>query len=759
MPRRYDSSEVSIDRYDDRRDHVPRSSGRRVVEDRYYDEEIDIRSRGPPPRERDRETIIREKDVRVRERQDTRPAFLQEDYGRTSSGPMVLRAREREEFEFAPRRRSPSPEPERKLEREEIIIRKNSPERRREPLPLPSARDYEREEIIVRRDDRESRGPLPRDREYERDEVIIRRDERDSRLPPSRERDYDREEVIIRRSEREPERRPPPPEPARNELVIRREEKRDERGRRSRYESDYDETIIRMEDDLYDRRLPTPSEDRKEEIIIRRDERVDDRPRYRAPSPPRRDYEREEIIIRRDERDDDTRSRYSTRTRDDYAVRPKSHERERSRIGRSDGSEHNEEIVIRRDERGGRNGEREREEIIIRKHSRSRSRSPSPARSIRPGPPREPPAPIYAPPIHQEVITHHRHIEHGFENRALALRPVSRPPSPPMPPPPRERSRSEERIQIHRQGERNGRAYHEDIIIDRDDGARSAAPRPEYDRPLERIPPPVIYDSPARRGPQRDPRDDRDIQEEADYYNQRALERSYPGEGYHGATRDWAIVDVPPGTRRVKMDGAGGGAQEVTWQRYNGVRRSKFMPDGSDEGYGSEVGRPAPGFAPAAGGEIGRRYAPTRDPKEGLWTEITKDLVVKEAIIEAGHEFEETEDFYYIMSYMRYVRVMPILPSRRLTSPYSALFANTAVQEDVARLVGLSEDIKNRRQKRIREIEWERRMLPPAIEEPRRPLMIEEAPPKPGWAREEERYIERDVVYRGGRPPPLPGWR
>ena len=106
------------------------------------------------------------------------------------------------------------------------------------------------------------------------------------------------------------------------------------------------------------------------------------------------------------------------------------------------------------------------------------------------------------------------------------------------------------------------------------------------------------------------------------------------------------------------MDGVGGGEQEITWQRYNGVRRSKFYPDG-DDGYGREVGRPLP--PPAAGGEIGGRYGRERDPKEGLWTEITKDLVVKEAIKEMGYEFEETDDFYYIMQYLRYVSAAKIL--------------------------------------------------------------------------------------------------
>ena len=83
----------------------------------------------------------------------------------------------------------------------------------------------------------------------------------------------------------------------------------------------------------------------------------------------------------------------------------------------------------------------------------------------------------------------------------------------------------------------------------------------------------------------------------------------------------------------------------------------------------------------------------------------------------------------------------------------------TTQQNDMARLVGLSEDIRKERQKRIKEIGWENRVLPAAIEEPLpRPLAIE-PPPRPGWDREEERYIEREVVYKGGRPPPPPGWR
>lgn len=138
---------------------------------------------------------------------------------------------------------------------------------------------------------------------------------------------------------------------------------------------------------------------------------------------------------------------------------------------------------------------------------------------------------------------------------------------------------------------------------------------------------------------------DDDLEEEADFYNRRALERSYPGEAYNGATKDWAIVDVPPGTERVRMDGAGGGAQEITWQRYNGVRRSKFIS--GDREFDTPFGAPA---------RIDDRRLPApRRRTADMWTEITKDLVLREAIEAFGYDYEETEYFFYVMEYLRYV--------------------------------------------------------------------------------------------------------
>ncbi|OCT54920.1 hypothetical protein CLCR_02788 [Cladophialophora carrionii] len=724
--RRY-ADDVSVDRYEDRREsHVSRN-GRRYYDDRYTEEEIDYRRSTPAPAAvRERETMVREE---VRERPGRTPAFLEEGYGRTSAGPVVLRKREQEDFEFAarPRRRSPSPEPERKVEKEEIIIRRDESEVRAPPPRIREReRDVDREEIIIRRDERERSRPPPRfrERDVDREEIIVRRDERerDFRPPPPRDVNSSREEIVIRRDEREREAvRSPPPRAvnsSREEIVIRRNEEED---RRSRYYDD-DDVISRRGD--YDRR------------------------------PARGDVDRQEIIIRRDEQNVDGR-RY-----DDYPpTRPKSHERARSRARRSSDAS-DEEIIIRQEEREGRSGTRNQQEIIIRRSSRSRSPATSvtSARTAPPValPPPEPPV-INAPTIHQEVITHHRHIDHGFEV-AIPTRPrvIERPPSPPspplapLPPPPRERARSEERIEISRVQTRNGRTEAEDIVIDRKERDTPITPRSMT--PYNHPPParePYHEPAPPRREAYRGY--DRDVQEEAEYYNSRAMDRAYIGEGYHGATRDWAIVDVPPGTNRVRVDGVGGASQEITWQRYNGVRRSKFIPDGVDDGYEVAPPRPNPLPAPApvpvplphpaplpsANGEIARRYGRERNPKDGLWTEVTKDLVVKEAIQEMGYEFEETEDFYYIIAYLRY--------------------------EDIARLVGLSDDIRKERRKRIKEIEWENRVLPPPIEEPApRPLAIEPPPPprpRQEWDREEERYIEREVLYRGGRPPPPPGWR
>jgi len=103
------------------------------------------------------------------------------------------------------------------------------------------------------------------------------------------------------------------------------------------------------------------------------------------------------------------------------------------------------------------------------------------------------------------------------------------------------------------------------------------------------------------------------------------------------------------------------------------VRRSKFLTGGEvvDSGFG-------------IGDSVGRRDLEPVAPKRAgdMWTEVTKDLVLRDAIDSFGYEYEETEFFFYIMDYLRY--------------------------EDVLELVELSDDIRAERRRRIRELEWER---------------------------------------------------
>ena len=155
-------------------------------------------------------------------------------------------------------------------------------------------------------------------------------------------------------------------------------------------------------------------------------------------------------------------------------------------------------------------------------------------------------------------------------------------------------------------------------------------------------------------------------------------ERAYIGEGYSGATKDWAIVDVPPGTSRVQMEGVGGASQEITWQRYNGVRRSKFTAD--EDVFVAGVSRvredermlAKPDHRDLDTRDRGRRFVAEKE--DVMWTEITKDLVIKEAIEEMGYDYEETEFFFYVMVYLRYVGIFSVwgLP----LSPFSVFRAS-----------------------------------------------------------------------------------
>ncbi|OJJ72501.1 hypothetical protein ASPBRDRAFT_42203 [Aspergillus brasiliensis CBS 101740] len=143
-------------------------------------------------------------------------------------------------------------------------------------------------------------------------------------------------------------------------------------------------------------------------------------------------------------------------------------------------------------------------------------------------------------------------------------------------------------------------------------------------------------------------------------------------------------------------------------------------------------------------GRIGRRYVGLKDRRDSLWTEITKDLVVREALERSGYEYEETESFYYIFSYLE--------------------------QNEVDALIERSEEIRRARRRRIQEIHRERASLPRVAAPPpppplipaadkAAPLLLDNPPPPPRFVRDERRKKERDLVVEGNRwrGPPRPG--
>jgi len=203
----------------------------------------------------------------------------------------------------------------------------------------------------------------PRRREVEEDTLVVRGGRRESRHRP-REVNRDETDIVIKHRDSS---RPRP----REGHEVDREEIRFRRGEVER---------------------TRPREVDREEITFRRGEREPPRPR---------EVNREEVIYRRDERV----GREREFERDTVVVRP----RERSLPPpRELVAREREEFVVRRREPPPR--EEVKDEIIIR---RTEQRSPSP-----PPPPPEL-EPIVKPPIIQEVITHHRHIDHGKFYRGM----------------------------------------------------------------------------------------------------------------------------------------------------------------------------------------------------------------------------------------------------------------------------------------------------------------------------------------------------
>jgi hypothetical protein len=153
------------------------------------------------------------------------------------------------------------------------------------------------------------------------------------------------------------------------------------------------------------------------------------------------------------------------------------------------------------------------------------------------------------------------------------------------------------------------------------------------------------------------------------------------------ATRDWTLVDVPPGTERLRMQGAGGGGAEVTWQRYNGVRRAKFIPstDSAHDGLPLEHETTPRDSRDRLSIQIhdrdrqvevekykDRRVVRPATPQPEMWTEITRDLVSRRALDRRGYTYEATKYFFYVMDYLSQVSCFPYSFTPRKSDPAGA---------------------------------------------------------------------------------------
>jgi hypothetical protein len=282
--------------------------------------------------------------------------------------------------------------------------------------------------------------------------------------------------------------------------------------------------------------------------------------------------------------------------------------------------------------------------------------------------------------IHQHTShSHERHRPSRSRSRSRSVSPLASP--------------SPSRSSHHGHGGGGGRIIEEEIIVHSGRDTLDVSDHVRRGHGRSRSRPRARSEAPTS-----------EYTEEAEYITTRINSRGEPGEAYHGRTRDWTIVDVPPGTERVHMDGAGGGAADVTWRRYNGVRRAKFLPDGGeavtsgalvlvanperDRDRERERARLPPSRGAGRGGgreervsvqvidgnheidvdakissdrRVGRREpaGPPARRRQEMWTEITKDLVIREAIEQVGYEYEETEWFFYIMQYLQYVSPGP----------------------------------------------------------------------------------------------------
>ncbi|CAK7201984.1 hypothetical protein SEUCBS139899_004700 [Sporothrix eucalyptigena] len=468
-------------------------------------------------------------------------------------------------------------------------------------------------------------------------------------------------------------------------------------------ERDYVDVRVREREHDRDPLARYFQDDRRSEsgalVLRQREVETVERPRHRARSPSPIRY-REVIRGRSPSPLPPSRDREVI---DRVEVRDRVYDRERERPYHREPSRGPQERVvtrvIERERERSPTPPPDREHERIRIVERSRSRAPSISPSPSP-PPIEQRQLVRGPVVEREVITHYTDVDHEprrererdteidiYSSRRRTEVDIQESRE-------RRRSRSRSRLQVV-----PARASEKEVVVRSDRNFLEV----DVDTSRQRR-------SRSAQPPARDRRSSV-VAEEARYIESRIDERGRIGEAYNGATQGWTIVDVPPGTEHVRMDGVGGASADVTWQRYNGVRRTRFIPQREGDMVVAPRRKPREALREAPRERVREKsrgehinvqiieddrghsrdreievetdrrmvmYPSTAQElmpatRNDMWTEITKDLVSREAMDYLGYDYEETEYFYYILQYLRY--------------------------EDVQELVQLSDRIRRQRRK------------------------------------------------------------
>ncbi|KAJ5143301.1 uncharacterized protein N7515_002088 [Penicillium bovifimosum] len=339
---------------------------------------------------------------------------------------------------------------------------------------------------------------------------------------------------------------------------------------------------------------------------------------------------------------------------------------------------------LERELRGSRRGVREESPLDADVSTRSQFDAKSSARdlddvgegfSIRKSkeklasrPPSPSMASIHVPPIHQDVFTHHRHIDHGFEEG-----PPPRAPSPELPSPVGSLMRSISSIGKHieplvfimsyansRRKMRGGRISEEKVALRHRDSTDTLGPEDSISPTSQ-----AIFTDPWEREATSASRSrsnlldkEKDLPSMAEIEKEILLESARAADNAPRSADDWSVVHAPSKEEAIEMSGALGDLDVIEVK----PRRASV----------EEVNL----------GRIAQQVTETKETRNDRWTEIAKKLVVREAIEQMDYEYEETKGFYYIFSSL---------------SP-----------DDIDDLVELSDEIRSARRRRIQAIQRER---------------------------------------------------